>query len=127
MGQEPFSWSVAGNLELGERVQAFTSAEVQMGQADFRPTEVVLTDRRLLVFLLVPGGEPVVRSFQRASCAAIQFRERDDGSFLVALRAGGALLGLVVQRWHREDAEPLLTALGVTFPAHTYRTAAGAM
>lgn len=129
MGPEPFSWSVAGNLELGERVQAFSSAEVQIGQADFRPSQLVLTDRRLLVLLPIPGGQPVVRSFERASCAAIQARERDDGSILVALRAGGALLGIVVQSWDRGDAEPLMTAIGVTFgrPAETRQAATGTM
>lgn len=128
MAPEPFSWSIAGNLELGERVQAFTSAEVQIGQADFRPAQVVLTDRRLLVLLPIPGGQPVVRSFDRHACSAIQHRERDDGSLLVALKAGGALLGLVIQQWNREDAEPLLIAVGVevaTSDSPVPRAAAG--
>lgn len=126
MGTEPFSWSMAGNLELGERVQAFTGAEVQIGQADFRPSEVVLTNRRLLIILPIPGGQPVIRSFERVACSAIQTRERADGSVSVALRAGGALMGLLIQPWNRDDAGPLLEVLGAAIETSPVRSAAQA-
>ena len=129
MGTEPFSWSVAGTLELGERVQAYSPADVQVGQAGFRPASVVLTNRRLLVVLPIPGSDPVVRAFDRRSCVPLQARERDDSSVLLALRAGGALLGIQIRQWNREEADPMLMALGVEVPSFEHPPAyvAGAM